>query len=66
MKFLKKKYPGVTEYMASKFNKKDRNVIYNEELSVCPLTTHLPLKLVPKKITKKLIVIRKNLLLIIL
>ena len=30
-------------------------LIYNNEISVCPLTTHLPLKLVPKKITKKLI-----------
>tara|TARA_B100000900_G_C20037530_1_gene496597 strand:- start:15 stop:539 length:525 start_codon:yes stop_codon:yes gene_type:complete len=30
-------------------------LIYNEKLSVCPLTTHLPLKLVSKKITKKLI-----------
>jgi 4-hydroxy-L-threonine phosphate dehydrogenase PdxA len=30
-------------------------LIYNNKLSVCPLTTHLPLKLVPKKITKLLI-----------
>ena len=30
-------------------------LIYNKKLSVCPLTTHLPIKLVPKKITKKLI-----------
>ena len=30
-------------------------LIYNENLSVCPLTTHLPIKLVPKKITQKLI-----------
>ena len=30
-------------------------LIYNKKLSVCPLTTHLPLKLVSKKITKKLI-----------
>ena len=28
-------------------------LIYNSKLSVCPLTTHLPLKLVAKKITKK-------------
>ena len=31
-------------------------LIYNEKLSVCPLTTHLPLKQVSKKITKNLIV----------
>ena len=30
-------------------------LIYNEDLSVCPVTTHLPLKLVPKKINKKII-----------
>ena len=28
-------------------------LIYNKNLSVCPLTTHLPLKSVTKKITKK-------------
>jgi 4-hydroxy-L-threonine phosphate dehydrogenase PdxA len=27
-------------------------VIYNKNLSVCPLTTHLPIKLVSKKINK--------------
>ena len=30
-------------------------LIYNETLSVCPITTHLPLKLVSKKINKKII-----------
>ena len=30
-------------------------LIYNSSLSVCPLTTHLPIKLVSKKITKNLI-----------
>ena len=30
-------------------------LIYNKKLSVCPLTTHLPLKQVPKNVTKKLI-----------
>ena len=54
--FLNKKYLGVTEYISKKFNKKDIGMlIYNKDLSVCPLTTHLPLKLVPKKINKKLI-----------
>ena len=31
-------------------------LIYNKELSVCPLTTHLPLKYVTKKINKKNII----------
>jgi 4-hydroxythreonine-4-phosphate dehydrogenase len=54
--FLNKKYLGVTEYIASKFKKKKIGMlIYNKKLSVSPLTTHLPLKLVSKKITKKLI-----------
>ena len=54
--FLNKKFLGVTEYIASKFNKKKIGMlIYNKKLSVSPLTTHLPLKFVSKKITKKLI-----------
>jgi 4-hydroxythreonine-4-phosphate dehydrogenase len=31
-------------------------LIFNKKLSVCPITTHLPLKLVSKKITKKNII----------
>ena len=54
--FLNKKFLGITEYLASKFNKKKfAMLIYNPKLSVCPITTHLPLKLVSKKITKTLI-----------
>ncbi len=53
-KFLNKKYSGMTEYIAEKTNtKKFAMLIYNEKLSVCPLTTHLPLKKVAKKITKE-------------
>ena len=52
--FLNKKYLGITEYLAKKSNsKKIAMLIYNKELSVCPITTHLPLKKVAKKITKK-------------
>ena len=52
-KTLNKKYLGVTEYVAKNFNqKKFAMLIYNKKLSVCPVTTHLPLKLVAKKITK--------------
>ena len=56
-KTLKKKYLGVTEYISKNFKqKKFAMLIYNDKLSVCPLTTHLPLKSVTKKITKKLII----------
>ena len=51
--FLKKKYNGITEYLAKKTNtKKFAMIIYNNKLSVCPLTTHLPIKYVSKKISK--------------
>jgi len=51
--FLKKKFLGITEYLAKKTNvKKFSMLIYNKKLSVCPITTHLPLKDVSKKITK--------------
>ena len=53
-KTLNKKYLGVTEFVAKNFNQnKFAMLIYNKKLSVCPVTTHLPLKLVAKKITKK-------------
>ena len=53
-KTLNKKYLGVTEFVAKNFNvKKFGMLIYNKKLSVCPVTTHLPIKLVAKKITKK-------------
>tara|TARA_Y100000591_G_scaffold312544_1_gene317087 strand:+ start:354 stop:1319 length:966 start_codon:yes stop_codon:yes gene_type:complete len=55
--FLQKKYPGITEYISDKFNiKNSAMLIYNKNLSVCPITTHLPLKLVTKKVTKKNII----------
>src|SRR6056300_1168226 len=54
--FLGKDYLGITEYISNSFNqKKTGMLIYNNKLSVCPLTTHLPIKLVTKKITKSLI-----------
>ncbi len=55
--FLKHKFLGITEYLAKK-NKKNKVVmlIYNKKLSVSPITTHLPLKDVPKNIYKKKIV----------
>lgn len=51
--FLKKKFIGITEYLAHKTSsKKFAMIIYNKSLSVSPLTTHLPIKYVVKKITK--------------
>ena len=54
--FLNQKFLGVTEFISKNFKiKKSGMLIYNKNLSVCPVTTHLPIKLVAKKITKKLI-----------
>ena len=54
--FLDKKFLGMTEYICSAFSKKKyAMLIFNKELAVCPVTTHLPLKQVVKKIRKKLI-----------
>ena len=48
--FLKNKFNGITEYLANKTNtKKFAMIIYNKDLSVCPLTTHLPIKYISKK-----------------
>ena len=53
--FLKKKFPGITEYLASKTGCSGKEVmlIYNNNLSVSPITTHLQLKSIFKKITTK-------------
>ena len=51
--FLGNKYLGVTEYVSKSFSKKTCMLIYNQKLSVCPVTTHLPLKQVSKNINKK-------------
>ena len=54
--FLKNKFLGITEYISEKFQANNTcMLIYNETLSVCPITTHLPLKLVSKRINKKII-----------
>ena len=54
--FLKKKFMGITEFFAKEFDQqKIAMLIYNKELSVCPITTHLPIKNVASKITEKLI-----------
>ncbi len=52
--FLNKKYPGITEYLSKKTRSKNETMlIYNSILSVSPLTTHIPIKYVAKKIKKK-------------
>ena len=58
--FLKNKFPGITEFIANKFKIKKHYamLIFNKNLSVCPITTHLPLNKVSKKITKKDIIIK--------
>jgi len=52
--FLSQKYLGITEYLASRTSKKNKvaMLIYNKKLSVSPITTHLPLKDVCKKLSK--------------
>jgi 4-hydroxythreonine-4-phosphate dehydrogenase len=55
--FLNKNSYGITEYLAQKTNSKNiAMIIYNKSLSVCPLTTHLPIKYITKKITKSAII----------
>ena len=46
----------MTEFMQKKTHSKNTAMlIYNSNFAVCPITTHLPLKLVVKKISKKII-----------
>jgi 4-hydroxythreonine-4-phosphate dehydrogenase len=61
--FLNKKYLGITEYITDQFSiKKNAMLIYNQNLSVCPVTTHLPLKSVSRKINKKIILEKVSLI----
>ena len=55
--FLRKKYLGITEFLAKKTKSKNPvMLIYNDKLSVSPITTHLPIKYVSKNINKSKIV----------
>ena len=55
--FLNNNYYGITEYISDKFLvKKQAMLIFNKKLSVCPMTTHVPLRDVAKKINKKSII----------
>ena len=52
--FLGNNFLGITEYISKKFLiKKSAMLIYNKELSVCPITTHLPIKQVASQINQK-------------
>ena len=55
--FLKKKFPGVTEYIANKTNSSQPvMLIYNKMLAVNPLSTHIPIKNVAKFVKKERII----------
>ena len=55
---FKNKHKGVTEFLSKKVSKKNNEVmlIYNKKLSVSPVTTHIPLRQVYKKINQHKIV----------
>ena len=58
-KNLLKKKIGVTEFLSSKSNvqiDKEAMLIRNKQLAVCPITTHIDIKDVSKKITKEKII----------
>ena len=53
-----KKFLGITEYLSKKTNVNNEvMLIYNEKLSVSPVTTHIALKQVSKNISKKKLLI---------
>jgi len=61
--FLKGKTLGITEYLAKKTKSNEvAMLIFNKDLSVSPLTTHLALKDVYKEITKQKIYKQVNLI----
>lgn len=57
-KILKQRFLGITEYLDFKTKSKGKAVmlIFNKNLSVSPLTTHLPIKKVHRHINKKKII----------
>ena len=56
--FLNDKFLGITEYLANKLKIKHKfaMLIYNEKISVSPITTHLPISMISNKLKKKLII----------
>ena len=55
---FKKKYQGITEFLSKKFNVIGNEVmlIFNNKLSVSPITTHIPLDKVKSQIKKNKII----------
>ena len=55
---FKKKHQGITEFLSKKSGKSGNEVmlIYNEKLSVSPITTHIPLNEVSSKIKRSNII----------
>ena len=55
---FKKKHQGITEFLSKKYGARGNEVmlIYNKELSVSPMTTHIPLSQVNRKINKSQII----------
>ena len=64
MKSTNFKFNGHTEYLGhlSKFNKKPIMMLESEKLRVVPLTTHIPISSVSKKLNKKMIIEKINIL----
>ena len=57
--FLNGKFNGITEFLANKTQTKNPvMLIYNKNLSVSPLTTHLPISKVSRNVKKKNIIIK--------
>jgi len=55
-KFLNNKNLGITEYISKKFKIKNyAMLIFNKNLSVSPLTTHTPIRIVSSKIKREII-----------
>lgn len=54
-KYFKNKFNGFTEFFSSKLNSKNQEnmLLFNEKLSVLPLTTHIKIKDVSKSISSK-------------
>ena len=57
--FLNGKFNGITEFLANKTRSKNPvMLIYNKNLSVSPLTTHLPISKVSRNVKKKNIIFK--------
>ena len=59
--FLKGKYNGITEFLAFKTRSHNEAMfLFNKDLSVSPMTTHIPINKVAQKIKKKMIINKIN------